>query len=156
SFVLAAALPHEPAQSFQAFHELAHRLGRRADIPFAGRDIASNAAARADHGAGSNPDVVGNADLSGHHHLIAHDTSAGNAGLAGEQAVAADLDVVRDLDQIVDLAPLADHGVADRTAVDGRVGADLDVVLNDDPSDLRHLGVALPAWQVAKAVLPDP
>ena len=45
----------------------------------------------------------------------------------------------RDLHEIVDLGALADHGVADRAAVDRGVGADLDVVLDDDAPDLRDL-----------------
>ena len=40
-------------------------------------------------------------------------------------------------------------------AVDGRIGADLDVVLDDDPADLRHLEVALAAHGEAEAVLAD-
>ena len=50
--------------------------------------------------------------------------------------------IVGDLDEIVDLGALADHGVADRAAVDGGVGADLDIVLDDDAADLRNLVVA--------------
>src|SRR4051812_45247601 len=72
-----------------------------------------------------------------------------------QHAMASNFHVVRDLDQVVDLGTLPDHGVADRSAVDGRVGADLDPILNDDTPDLRHLAVPPGARQVAKAVLPD-
>ena len=44
----------------------------------------------------------------------------------------ANADIVAYLDQVVDLGALADHGVADRTAIDRGAGADLDIVLNDD------------------------
>ena len=64
-------------------------------------------------------------------------------------------DVVRDLDEVIDLRPLADHRVAARAAVDRGVGADLDVVLDDDAADLRHLQVALRAHGEAEAVLAD-
>ena len=57
--------------------------------------------------------------------------------LRHDDAMAPDRHVVADLDQIVDLGALADHGVADRAAVDGGAGADLDVVLDDDPADLQ-------------------
>src|SRR3989304_4498173 len=67
----------------------------------------------------------------------------------------ADADIVAYLDQVVDLGALADHGVANGAAVDGGAGADLDVVLNDDASDLRHLEVALRSHYEAEAVLPD-
>ena len=64
-------------------------------------------------------------------------------------------DIVADLDEIVDLGALADHGVADGAAVDGGAGADLHVVLDDDPADLRHLAVAPGPHHEAEAVLPD-
>ena len=63
--------------------------------------------------------------------------------------------IVADLHQIVDLGALADHGVADRAAVDGGAGADLHVVLDDDPADLRDLAMAVGAHHVAEAVLAD-
>src|SRR5262249_33637735 len=51
--------------------------------------------------------------------------------------------VVSDLHQIVDLRALADHRISQSAAVDGRVGADLHVVLDDDAPDLRQpLGAA--------------
>ena len=61
----------------------------------------------------------------------------------------------RDLDQIIDLGALADHRVAAGAAVDRGVGADLDVVLDDDAADLRHLQVPLRPHGEAEAVLPD-
>jgi len=48
------------------------------------------------------------------------------------KAMAADRAVVSDLDKIVDLGAFANDGIASGTAVDRRVGADFDVVLNDD------------------------
>ena len=37
----------------------------------------------------------------------------------------------------------------------GAVGPDLDVVLDDDTADLRHLAMALGARDIAEAILPD-
>ena len=62
--------------------------------------------------------------------------------LGDDHAMAADDDVVADLHEIIDLRALADDRVAIGAAVDGRAGADLDVVLDDDAADLRHLEVA--------------
>ena len=56
--------------------------------------------------------------------------------------MAANDDVVADLHEIVDLRALADHRVAVCAAIDGHAGADLDVVLDDDPADLRHFEMA--------------
>ena len=53
-------------------------------------------------------------------------------------AALADRAVVSDLHEVVDLGAAADPRVAERAAVDGRVGADLDVVL--DPRRARRCG----------------
>ena len=63
--------------------------------------------------------------------------------------------VVCDLDEIVDLGALADDGVAGRAAVDRRIGADFDVVLNDDAPGLRDFLMSLRTRQIAEAVLAD-
>jgi hypothetical protein len=68
----------------------------------------------------------------------------------------ADHHVVGNLHQIVDLRAFADHGVAVAATVNGAVGADLDVVLNDDAPGLRHLEMAVGARNEAEAILADP
>ena len=67
----------------------------------------------------------------------------------------ADHHVVPDLNQIINFGALADHGVAQRAPVDRRIGADLDIVLNDHAADLRHFQVALPTHGEAEPVLAD-
>src|SRR3546814_6647561 len=57
------------------------------------------------------------------------------AGRARDQAVLADADVVSDLYQVVDLRAAPDHRGADVGAVDGGVGADLDIVADPDRAD---------------------
>ena len=79
----------------------------------------------------------------------------GDADLRDDDAVPADLDIVADLDLVIDLRPLADHRVAVGAAVDRRVGADLDVVLDDDAADLRDLGMASRTHGKAETVLAD-
>src|SRR6185369_7954003 len=64
--------------------------------------------------------------------------------------------IVADLDLIVDFGALADHRIPQAAAVDGGAGANLDVVLDQDPAGLRHLQMALGAEEdEAIAVLPD-
>ena len=88
--------------------------------------------------------------------LISMETSAArNAGLRSNQAMPPNGTVVCDLDQVVDLGALADDGVSGRAAVDGRIGADLHVVLDDDAPHLRNLLMSLRARQIAEAVLAD-
>ena len=64
--------------------------------------------------------------------------------------------VVRDLHEVVDLRAGADHRVVDAPAVDRRVRADLDVVLDDAAADVRNLQMLAVALHVAEAVGPDP
>ena len=58
--------------------------------------------------------------------------------MAGDHAAAADADIVGDLHEIVDLGAFADDRVGHRAAIDRGVGADLDIVLDDDAADLRN------------------
>src|SRR3954471_25065427 len=119
------------------------------------RDIRHDAAAARDHRARADRDIVGDSDAASHHHVIPDRAASRDAGMRRKHAMPPDLDVVRDLDEVVDLAALPDHSVPDGAAVDGRIGADLDAVHDDDPSDLRNLAVAGCARHEAKAVLPD-
>ena len=57
--------------------------------------------------------------------------------MRNDHTMAADDDVVPDLDEIINFRALADDRILKGAAVDGRVGPDLDVVLDDDPADLR-------------------
>ncbi len=75
---------------------------------------------------------------------------------AGDEAVSADAHVVGDLHEIVDLGVFADDRVGHGAAVDGRVGADLDIVLDDDAADLRNALRAGRAGGEAETVLADP
>ena len=61
----------------------------------------------------------------------------------------------RDHDQIIELAAFADHRVGQRAAVDGGAGADLDIVLHDDPAQLRHLEIVRAGGGEAETGLAD-
>ena len=69
--------------------------------------------------------------------MVAEGRAAGDADLRGDEALAADAHVVGDLDEIIDLGAPPDHRLAEAGAVEGRVGADLDVVFEDHVADLR-------------------
>ena len=58
------------------------------------------------------------------------------------------LAVVSHHDEVVEFRALANHRRADHAAIDGRVGSDLDIVLNTDRAKLRNLFET----SVAKAV----
>src|SRR5207244_4801081 len=67
----------------------------------------------------------------------------------------ADAAAVGHHDQVVDLGPAPDHGRAQRRAVDGGIGADLDLVLEHDGADLGDLADAVGEREVAEPVAPD-
>ena len=59
--------------------------------------------------------------------------------LCGDHTVAPNAHVMCDLHQVVDLATLADDGVTQGAAVDGRISADFNIVLDDGSSELGKL-----------------
>ena len=61
--------------------------------------------------------------------------------LRHDHAMSADRDVVSDLHEIIDLGAFADDRVAVGAAINRRVRADFNVVLDDDPADLRNFQV---------------
>jgi hypothetical protein len=63
--------------------------------------------------------------------------------------------IVCDLHQIIDLRPFADPCFTQRSPIDTSIRADLDVILNNDRSDLRKLDVPCSIANIAKAVRPD-
>src|SRR6185369_9568866 len=107
-------------------------------------------------GAVADLEVVVDAHLRAQRDVVTDRQAAREADLGREQAVPADGHIVTDLDLIVDFGALADHRIAQAAAVDGGAGADLDMVLDQDPAGLRHLQMALGAEEdEAIAVLPD-
>ena len=119
-------------------------------------NIGHHAAFGADDRALAERDVIRDADLAPQHHVIAEHDAAGEPAFGADDAMPADRAVVADLHEIIDLGPLADHGVAAAAAVDRGVGADLDIVLDDDAAKLRNLDVTRGARMVAESVLTDP
>src|SRR6185437_3195203 len=89
------------------------------------------------------------------HHEILERRGPGDTRLRDDDAMAPDRHIVANLHEIVDLAALADHRVPQRSAVDRGSRANLDLVLDDDAADLRHLHVGGAAHHVAEAILPD-
>src|SRR5207245_5682989 len=67
--------------------------------------------------------------------------TARKTGLRGNHHVFSDLAVVADVDQVVDLGAAPDAGDFQGSAVDGRVGADLDVIGDFEAAGLREFHV---------------
>ena len=111
-----------------------------------------------DAGLGGNDDFVAdfemarNAHLPGQGGVGADFGAARNADLRDHQTVFPNGDVVGDLHQVVDLGAFADDGRPQRAAVNGDVGADFHVVLDDDVADLRDFAMDAGVEDVAKTV----
>src|SRR5258705_3067022 len=94
-------------------------------------------------------DVIGDTRFASDDHEIAQHRAPRKTGLAGHDAVTSRYAVVPDLNQIINFGALAQHRVAERTAIDGGVGAQLHTVLNDHAAELRDFEMAV--WPRRKA-----
>ena len=98
--------------------------------------------------------MVADAHLPSNHRAVAHRARARDARPRHENHVLADVAVVAHVHQVVELRSAADPRLLQRAAVDGRVGADLHVVLNHQRPLLRKLRVraGLRVAHIAKSV----
>src|SRR3954463_2086654 len=114
-----------------------------------------------DEGAGGDIHMVDDLQVAEDHRRAAERAmaadvgAAGDADAAGDRGVRADARVVADLDLVVELDAFLDHGVVESAAVDGGVGADLDVVADAHRADLRDLHPAPTVVGDAEAVGAD-
>src|SRR5581483_9266723 len=150
-----AFLPGDTLENFHFPEPLLDGLRGNAAPTRSRWDIAVNDAGRRDLRALADSDVIVDAHSGAKHHEIPEGHAAGNPSLRHKNAMATDFNIVSDLHQVVDLCSLPDNGVADRAAVDGGAGADFDIVLDNHPSDLRHLDMDRTPHDVAESVLAD-
>jgi hypothetical protein len=87
------------------------------------------------------------------HHTVAYCCTAGHPNLGNQNAMTPYAHIVANLNQIVDLGAFADHRVIKRTPIDGGVGTDFDMVLNDHTAYLRDLEQSPGTRSIAKSVL---
>src|SRR5258705_4964123 len=87
--------------------------------------------------------------------IISQSRAAGEADLAHHQAMPANGHVVRDMHEVINLGALADDRGTEGAAVNGRVGPDLHVIMDDHFADLQHLVVAALVADIAVAVRAD-
>lgn len=92
---------------------------------------------RANLGSGSNPDVIGEARLATDHDAVANIDRPGYADLRRDRAIAPDMHTVSDLHLVVQARTGADNRITQGSTIDGRVGTDLDVILDDHAAKLR-------------------
>ena len=94
---------------------------------------------RTDGGVIANFDMANNANLPAIRTRSPMRVPAGNSGLRCNNGIFTDYDVVRDLHEIVDLYAFLNPGPAKTGPVDGRVRADLDIVVDLNNAELLNL-----------------
>ncbi len=130
----------EVAQVGEVLHPVAMGLQRQVAGVDAGLgDRLGDQRPRRDHDVVGDAEVAGDAGLPADHAARTDAGAAGDPGTTRHDGVLAHAHVVRDLNEVVELDAVADHGVVERAAVDRGVGADLDVVADDDAAGLRDL-----------------
>ena len=134
---------------------LAARNGWIAAYGFSVPDIAHDAAFSSNADIRANCEMIADGGLSAYHYAVAKCGAASDSRLSGQHAVTADADVMANLDQIIDHGPCADYRIVKRTPIDGRIGANLHIVFDDDPAELRHAEQFLWSHDEAKARTTD-
>src|SRR5262245_11556733 len=99
--------------------------------------------------------MIAHANLAPDDALVFNSSAARDTGLGSDDDTFADLHVMSDLNESVDLCAFADAGRAESSSVDTSIGADLNIVLNHDRSDLREYYVRIFAADITKSVSPD-
>src|SRR5437762_10897905 len=101
--------------------------------------------------------MVGDAYLTTDHNTIFHHGAAGESGLCRDDHIFSNLYVVANMHQVVDLRPAPDARYIQRSAVNGCVCSDLDIVFNFQPANLRKLLIAsgLLIAHIAESVTPQ-
>ena len=74
--------------------------------------------------------MLADADLSAQHHAILDYNTSRESSLRGDYHVFTDLAVVPHMDQVVDLRSAADPRFIERSAINGCIGSNLDIVFD--------------------------
>jgi hypothetical protein len=112
------------------------------------RTTGNHRSRRQGHVAGNHPGPADNA-------VLAHRHTTGNPRTSSQHGTGADVAVVSHLYQIVDLAAIADYRIVQRAAIDGRIGANLDIVADGHRTDLRNLDPVLALRRETEAIGTD-
>ena len=119
-------------------------------------DVGNHHAAPEHHHIITDVQVPADAHCTTNHAALANAGGASNAGAGRNGRIGTNHTVVGDLDEVIELHAILDHGIAERTTVDGGVGPNLHLVANHDTAELWHFFPAA-IWQtgIAKAARAD-
>ena len=133
----------------------AHRTRWLATPERTGRNVPGDATERRQLCPVADRHMTVDAGRPANHDPISNGGAARDSDLGDDDAMSANADIVGNLHQIVDLGALADDRVVERPSVDCGVRADFNVILDDDPADLRDLFQTPRARSIAETILAD-
>src|SRR5574340_1086952 len=99
--------------------------------------------------------MIGQTCLTADHHVASQGRTPCDADLRHENSVFTHHHVVCDLHQVVDLGSSFDHGVSEGGTIDGHVGAQFHIVLDDHAAELGNFLVPSLVLNVVEAVAAD-
>jgi len=134
---------------------LALGRGRDTDDPASVRHIAHDTGFGRDDSLVPDFEVVGDAGLRSDHDIVTQLRAACKTDLPHNDAMTSNRDVVRNVDEIVDLCPLADDGGAQCAAINRGIGADLNVIADDDVAKLKDFPVEAFVKDITEAIRAD-
>src|SRR5438477_10414741 len=96
--------------------------------------------------------MAGNTDLASERRVPANLSAPCDAHLRHDDRMFPNDHIMRDLDESIDFSAFTYDSRAQRSPIDGYVGADLHVIVNNHVTDLRHLQVRSLIKHIAKPV----
>jgi hypothetical protein len=101
------------------------------------------------------PEMSIEGGLASHLDEILQGGRTGNTGLSYDDATSAEDNIVSDLNQVIEARTGANHSVLRRTSIDGCIGANFDIVPENDAAELRRGLKSRFGWCKSKSFLPD-
>ena len=117
-----------------------------------GRHIPNHTRLPRNHGIVADRNMVNDRHLPAYCYMSPQPRTSRNAGLCNNDAVLADLTVVGHLHKIVYFSASTNTGSFQCGSVNGDIGAELHIVLNDNYADLRDLEPRRSVWRITKAI----
>ena len=103
----------------------------------------------------TNLKVVDQSRLSAHEDPFSNDRATRYAALGGHDRVLTYFNVVRDMDEIVELDATTDDRPTECASIDGGVGTDLNIILDDDDPNVSEFDEFPFAPRVTESIGPD-
>src|SRR5678810_211592 len=99
--------------------------------------------------------MLANPNLTRNNRMRSNNRTPRNSRLGSDHSVFADFDVVRNLHQVIDFRTAANHRGLQGSPIDACVGANFDIVFDNDRADLWKLHVPLAVLYKSKPVGSD-